>query len=218
MHTSEHSPHDFDAAYLGTPPWDTGRPQTAFRELADAGELRGRVLDVGCGTGEHALLAAALGLEATGVDASPRAIHLAKAKADERGLSVRFVVWDALQLAALGERFDTVLDSGLYHVFDDTARVRYVESLAFALPPGGRYFMLCFSDRQPGEWGPRRVTEDDIRASFGDGWRIESIVRTTLDLTIDPRGAQGWLAAIRRVQPGSRTASTAFGERTEVCG
>jgi SAM-dependent methyltransferase len=197
-HMHERGPHDFDAAYVGTPPWDIGRPQTAFRELADAGKLHGRVLDVGCGTGEHALMAAALGLEATGVDSSLRAITMARAKAEDRGLSVRFVVWDALQLAALGERFDTVLDCGLYHVFDDTARVRYVESLASAMPPGSRYFMLCFSERQPGEWGPRRVTEDDIRASFSDSWRIESIVRRTLDLTIDPRGAEGWLAAITR--------------------
>jgi SAM-dependent methyltransferase len=197
-HMHERGPHDFDAAYVGTPPWDIGRPQTAFRELADAGKLHGRVLDVGCGTGEHALMAAALGLEATGVDTSLRAITMARAKAEDRGLSVRFVVWDALQFAALGERFDTVLDCGLYHVFDDTARVRYVESLASAMPPGSRYFMLCFSERQPGEWGPRRVTEDDIRASFSDSWRIESIVRRTLDLTIDPRGAEGWLAAITR--------------------
>jgi SAM-dependent methyltransferase len=197
-HMHERGPHDFDAAYVGTPPWDIGRPQTAFRELADAGKLHGRVLDVGCGTGEHALMAAALGLEATGVDSSLRAITMARAKAEDRGLSVRFVVWDALQLAALGERFDTVLDCGLYHVFDDTARVRYVESLASAMPPGSRYFMLCFSERQPGEWGPRRVTEDDIRASFSDSWRIESTVRRTLDLTIDPPGAEGWLAAITR--------------------
>jgi SAM-dependent methyltransferase len=198
MHASERGPHDFDAMYVGTPPWDIGRPQTAFRDLANAGKLHGRVLDVGCGTGEHALMAAARGLDATGVDASPRAIHLAKAKAEDRGLSVRFVVWDALQLAALGERFDTVLDSGLYHVFDDAARVRYVESLASALPPGSRYFMLCFSERQPGEWGPRRVTEDDIRASFRVGWHIDSLVRTSMDITIDPQRAEGWLAAITR--------------------
>jgi hypothetical protein len=46
--------------------------------------------------------------------------------------------------------------------------------------------MLCFSDRQPGFVGPRRVTEDEIRASFRDGWRTDSIVRETMDITIDP--------------------------------
>jgi 2-polyprenyl-3-methyl-5-hydroxy-6-metoxy-1,4-benzoquinol methylase len=122
MDASGHNPRDFDALYVGTPPWDIGRPQTAFLEVAQAGELHGRVLDAGCGTGEHALMAAALRLDATGVDTSSRAIEMAKAKAEERGLSVRFLVWDALQLAALGEHFDTVLDSGLYHVFDDAER------------------------------------------------------------------------------------------------
>src|SRR5215470_149644 len=150
-HTNVREAEDFDSIYRrGVPPWDIGRPQPAFAELAERGLLAGRVLDVGCGTGEHALMAAALGLEATGVDTSLRAITMARAKAEERGLSVRFLVWDALQLAALGERFDTVLDSGLYHVFDDAARIRYVESLASAMPPGSRYFMLCFSERQPG--------------------------------------------------------------------
>jgi SAM-dependent methyltransferase len=85
-------PPDFDATYVGTPPWDIGRPQAAFLELAQAGELHGRVLDVGCGTGEHALMAARLGFDATGVDSSPRAINIATAKAEERGLSIRFLV------------------------------------------------------------------------------------------------------------------------------
>ena len=36
--------------------------------------------------------------------------------------------------------------------------------------------MLCFSELQPGDWGPRRVTEEEIRASFADrGWRVDSI-------------------------------------------
>jgi 2-polyprenyl-3-methyl-5-hydroxy-6-metoxy-1,4-benzoquinol methylase len=68
----------FDALYAGTPPWDIGRPQPAFLELAEAETLRGRVLDVGCGTGEHALMAAGLGLDATGIDSAPTAIAIAQ--------------------------------------------------------------------------------------------------------------------------------------------
>src|SRR5436190_18213935 len=98
---------DFDASYAaGTPPWDIGRPQAAFRELADHGKLTGRVLDVGCGTGEHALMAATAGLDATGVDAAPTAITMARRKADERGIPARFMTGDALALADLGESFD----------------------------------------------------------------------------------------------------------------
>jgi 2-polyprenyl-3-methyl-5-hydroxy-6-metoxy-1,4-benzoquinol methylase len=68
------------------------------------------VLDVGCGTGEHALMAAALGLDATGVDLARSALHTAEHKARDRGLTARFLLWDARKLAELGERFDTVLD------------------------------------------------------------------------------------------------------------
>jgi len=189
---------DFDALYTGTPPWDIGRPQPAFLGLAEAGAIRGRVLDVGCGTGEHVLMAAGLGLEATGVDAAATAIDVAKRKARDRGLTARFLVWDALRLAALGEHFDTVLDSGLFHVFQDDDRPRFVDGLRAVLRPGGAYLMLCFSDRQPGRWGPRRVTEAEIRASFDDGWRVVAIEPARFDVTIDPNGALAWLATITR--------------------
>ncbi|MGH3367324.1 MAG: class I SAM-dependent methyltransferase, partial [Nocardioidaceae bacterium] len=94
----------------GRPPWDIDRPQQAFRELAERGRLVGRVLDVGCGTGEHALMAAAAGLEATGVDAASTAIKIAREKSSERDLAARLLTWNALELADLGESFDTVLD------------------------------------------------------------------------------------------------------------
>ena len=182
---------DFEAAYRGTPPWDIGRPQPAFLHLAQTGRLQGRVLDVGCGTGEHALLAASLGLEATGLDAAPTAISRAQGKAHERHLAARFVVGDALELAALGERFDTVLDCGLFHVFADAERARFVDSLATVVVPQGHYYLLCFSEQQPGDWGPRRVSQAEIRASFAAGWRVEAIERATLEVTFGA-ARPGW--------------------------
>jgi SAM-dependent methyltransferase len=197
---SQHPPHDFEDIYAaGTPPWDIGRPQAAFDNLATSGKLVGRVLDVGCGTGEHALMAASLGYEAMGVDLSVRAIELAKTKATARGVEVRFMVADALQLVDLGEQFDTVLDCGLFHVLDDTERECYVASVAEVLPPGARYHMLCFSNLQPGDWGPRRVTQDEIRDSLTAGWTIESIEPAVIELTWDPAGALAWqVSATRR--------------------
>jgi 2-polyprenyl-3-methyl-5-hydroxy-6-metoxy-1,4-benzoquinol methylase len=132
----------FDALYSGTPPWDIGRPQAAFVLLAESGGWRGRILDVGCGTGEHVLLAATLGLPATGIDTAPTAIRRAQQKARERDLPARFLVHSALELLALGEQFDTVVDCGLFHIFDDQDRSRFVDSLRFAIPLGGRYSML----------------------------------------------------------------------------
>jgi len=189
----------FDDAYRQTPPWDIGRPQRAFRALADANALHGRVLDVGCGTGEHTLMAASLGFDATGIDGAPRAIDKATAKARERGLGVRFLIGDVLELASLGERWDTVLDCGVFHVFDDDDRVTYVESLAAAIPVGGWYFMLCFSDREPGVAGPRRVSEDEIREAFADGWHVDSIEASVIETNMQERSAQAWLATITRV-------------------
>ena len=192
-------PEHFDESYTGTPPWDIGKPQPVFLALAESGAIRGRVLDAGCGTGEHVLMAAAMGLDATGIDTAAAAIARAEAKARERGLAARFKVWNALELAALGESFDTVLDCGLFHVFGDDDRVAFVASLAAAIPAGGRYFMLCFSDRQPGEFGPRRISQDEIRSSFSEGWRVDGIEPARLDTRMGFEGILGWLARITRV-------------------
>jgi SAM-dependent methyltransferase len=192
----------WDASYTAAalPPWDIGRPQPAFVRLADDGLLRGRVLDAGCGTGENALLAAGRGADAVGVDVAPHAIERARGKAAERGLGARFEVADALRLADLGLTFDTVIDSGLFHVFDDDDRARYVASLAEVLRDGGLCYLMCFSDRQPGEFGPRRVSQDELRAAFEGGWRIASIAADTFEINplLGHTSAQAWLATIER--------------------
>jgi cyclopropane fatty-acyl-phospholipid synthase-like methyltransferase len=191
----------FSAMYeAGPPPWDIGRPQPSFLELAEHGVLTGRVLDVGCGTGEHALMAAARGLDATGIDAVPLAISLAQRKARDRGLTARFLVWDALKLPDLGEQFDTVLDSGLFHVFDDEDRARFVAALHAVMSAGSRYYLLCFSDRQPGTFGPRRVSRSEISHAFAPpDWRIDAIDAVTMDTNMDAIGVHAWRASISRL-------------------
>ena len=197
------TPQNWDASYgsdAEPPPWDIGRPQAAFERLAGRGLLTGRLLDAGCGTGEHVLLAAARGADATGVDISPRAIARARAKAAERAVQASFEVADVLELGQLGMTFDTVIDSGVFHVFDDADRARYVTSLASALRPSGRCYLACFSDRQPGEWGPRRVSQDELRAAFGDGWSVISIEADTFEVNpgMPTPTVQAWLATIQR--------------------
>jgi cyclopropane fatty-acyl-phospholipid synthase-like methyltransferase len=194
----------WDASYTASKPapWDIGRPQPAFVRLAERGLLSGQLLDSGCGTGEQTLLAASHGADAIGVDVSVHAIELAQAKAAERGLTARFEVADALRLGDLGLMFDVVIDSGVFHVFDDKDRVKYVASLASVLRDGGYCHLLCFSDRQPGTLGPRRVRQDELRAAFSDGWRIVSIEAATFELNESGLGislAQAWLADIQRV-------------------
>jgi len=194
----------WDASYTASKPapWDIGRPQPAFVRLVEGGLLSGRLLDAGCGTGEQTLLSASHGADAMGIDVSVRAIELARGKAAERGLTARFEVADALRLGDLGLMFDVVLDSGVFHVFDDKDRVRYVASLASVLRDGGYCHLLCFSDRQPGTLGPRRVRQDELRAAFSDGWRIVSVEAATFELNESGLGillAQAWLAAIQRV-------------------
>jgi SAM-dependent methyltransferase len=194
----------WDDAYTGRvpAPWDIGQPQPTFVRLAQQGLLTGRLLDAGCGTGEQTLLAASSGADALGVDVSPLAIERARGKAAARGVKARFEVADALSLGDLGQSFDTILDSGLFHVFDDGNRARYVTSLASVLRPGGRLYLMCFSDRQPGTFGPRRVSQDELRAAFSDGWTIVAIQADAFEVNrgfFDGATTQAWLATVSRV-------------------
>ena len=151
----------FEEFYAGPAPWDIDKPQKPF--VAVANLVTSPVLDAGCGTGEHALFFAAHGHRVTGVDFVPEAIRRARRKAAERGLSVRFQVKDALTLGDWGEQFASVIDSGLFHVFSDDDRHRYVQGLARVVEPDGRLFLMCFSDEEPGEEGPRHLTPGVVR-------------------------------------------------------
>lgn len=188
----------FTLAYRGQPPWDIGRAQGAFRCLVEAREIEGKVLDAGCGTGENALYLAAEGRDVVGVDTAAVAIRRATAKARRRALHARFAVHDALRLDELGESFDSVIDSGLFHTFDDDERVRFRDALAAVLRPGGRYYMLCFSQHESGTDGPRRVTQAEIRGVFDvEPFAVLRIDPALLE-TRDGGSRRAWLAVVER--------------------
>ncbi|AEI62996.1 class I SAM-dependent methyltransferase [Corallococcus macrosporus] len=182
----------FRSAYLLGAPWDIGRPQRAFVELWEAGALSGEVLDVGCGFAENALFLAERGLRVCGVDMMEPAIQRARETAWLRRLDVDLRVGNALELATLGRRFDTVIDSALLHVFEPGDRPAFAASLASVLRPGGHYHALYFRD------GPRAVPPDALSAAFGEGWRVKSLREAHYEQT-DPEGALAWLATLERV-------------------
>jgi len=188
----------FHQVYEGKAPWDIGRPQPAFVKLADTGKIKGSVLDVGSGTGDNALLFAEHGHYVLGIDMAPTAVEIARKKAASRGLDAAFRVADALELQQLERTFDTVLDSGLFHIFSNEERLLYVTSLVHVTRPGGFYYLLCFSDLEPQNGGPRRIRQDEIREAFSSGWTVQSIQEERFEDNLRENGARAWLAAIKR--------------------
>lgn len=170
------APLDGGAGSQSRPPWDIGEPQPVLVEVEAEGLIRGSVLDVGCGLGDNAIFLAERGHRVTGVDFSPTAIERARGRAAERGADVEFAVADATRLDGFDGRFDTVVDSALFHCFDPGQRAAYLDALRRVCAPGGTVHMFCCVDA--GEVRipvPHPVTEAALRDGFATGWRLAEL-------------------------------------------
>ena len=186
----------------GKPPslsLDLGRPQRAIYDLVQASAFAGETLDVGCASGEHALMLAAHGLRATGVDDAPAALLRAQKKARERGLAVDFHTLDLLRLPALGRTFDGAIDVGTLHRFAPGERAAYARSLRGVLRAGARLHVLVFGEHEVGHGGPARITQAELRGAFADGFSVDGIVASRFESLIFPGGAHAWLATLTRL-------------------
>lgn len=200
----------FDSVYeSGTAPWLIGEPQPAVVDLERDGWIRGEVLDPGCGAGEHTILLTRLGYSVLGVDFSRHAVATARANAAAQGVDARFEVADALHLGDT-PRFDTIVDSALFHIFDPADRAAYVRGLHAVCQPGGHVHVLALSDAGP-RVGPQ-VSETVPREAFGDGWVLEDLRPSRYRIVANaehgallgvPAGqradAAAWLARVRRI-------------------
>jgi SAM-dependent methyltransferase len=195
------TPETFDKLYRGEPtfegepkpagvPWDIRQAQPRLMELEALGGITGEVLDIGCGLGYNAIYLASRGHSVTGLDGSPAAIEQARDRAAQAGVlnptagsaGVTFDVADATNLTGYEGRFDTVVDSALYHCLDDEGRQAYAASLYRATRPGARWHLYCFSEGNiNGLVAPLgSVPESNIRDTLtANGWRIDFLGPTT---------------------------------------
>ena len=176
---------EFETAYRGQsavlghgarPPWSIGEPQPELAALIEAGRFHGEVLDVGCGEAAISLYLAERGYRTVGLDLSPTAIELARGEAERRRLTnVSFEVADISSLTGYDGRFDTIVDSTLFHSIPVEAREGYQQSIARAAAPGASYFVLVFDKAAMPNGPANAVTADELAEVVAKHWVIDEI-------------------------------------------
>jgi SAM-dependent methyltransferase len=135
--------------------WGAGTYELTARQLAPAAEravevaevLPGdRVLDVACGTGNAALLAAMRGARVTGVDLAPRLLDVAAGRARAAGVEVDWRTADATALPFEDDAFDVVLS--VFGVIFAPAEAAAAE-LVRVTAPGGRIVLATWTSEGP---------------------------------------------------------------------
>jgi SAM-dependent methyltransferase len=206
-----------EAAELGfgtKPPWSIGEPQPEIAALIEQGKVNGDVLDVGCGEAAVDLYLAERGFTTVGLDLSPTAIELATAEAAKRGLTnASFEVADISAFTGYDGRFNTIVDSTLFHSIPVELREGYQQSIVRAAAPGASYFVLVF-DRAGLPNGPANpVTEDELRAVVSKYWTIDEIrparIHANLPDVVELEGLPMPFAELRD-EPNGRKSVPAF--------
>jgi SAM-dependent methyltransferase len=168
-----------EGGFEGQPPWNIGEPQPELAALIAQGNIRSDVLDAGCGHAELSLALAADGHTVVGIELTPTAVAAAREAAEDRGLpNATFVQDDITTFTGFDGRFNTIIDSTLFHSLPIEGRDGYQQSAYQSAAPGASYYVLVFAKGAfPAELEqkPNEVTEDELRAAVGKYWEIDEI-------------------------------------------
>ena len=170
----------YDLAYRRfTMPWEDQPPGQELVELVESGRVEPcPAIDLGCGTGRHAIYLAQHGFEVTAVDFSSAAIEKARAKAEGAGVKVDFVVDDLTDLRQVEGTFDFLVDYGSLEELIGRARDRYVNSL-LKLTKEGSLFLFVHHQWASPWWvrlNPFAVRPGEVERRFGSHFHIQAIV------------------------------------------
>lgn len=161
-------------------PWNLSEPPPLLTEIVETKKIKPcKAVDLGCGVGNYAIWLASKGFEVTGIDLSPQAIKHAMILAASKEVSCHFVVADLLgDLKKYYSSFDLAYDwEVLHHIFPED-RERYLQNVRNLLRSNGRYFSICFSEKDPGFGGAGKYrktplgttlyfsSEDELRKLF----------------------------------------------------
>jgi SAM-dependent methyltransferase len=162
---------------LGLAPWER-RPVSATWERIIQGPpalLPGRALDVGCGSGRDAVYLAKRGWQVTAVDLVPAAIAKARERAAREGADVEWITGDVSDLPGLGLKpgYTLLYDFGCVQGLSDAARRGAAAGMTALAAPGATLLVVAFA---PGRRVllPRGMSEEDVSALFGGGWKLEA--------------------------------------------
>jgi SAM-dependent methyltransferase len=213
---------DWNARYVsGDVPWDSGHPSTELRRVVEeTDELpRGRLLELGCGTGTNAVYLAQNGFQVTAVDGSSEAIaranaRLESAQFDQRKSSVVFHCANVVDLpAALSdvepnqphvEPFDVLFDRGCYHCVRRADLPGFQSMLDRVTRSGTLFLLFAGNAKETREGrGPPTVGEPELRAELGGTFDFVRLTEFRFDETGDGETGDGsrplaWSVLLRR--------------------
>jgi SAM-dependent methyltransferase len=195
-------PARWDERYeKGQSPWDTGRPSSELvRVVAEVPVAPCRAVELGCGTGSNAVWLAQQGFDVAAVDISPRAVEMARRRAEAAGVRVSVLVADLTRPPPeLAGPFDFLFDRGCYHVVRREGVTAYPEALRRLTRPGSLGLVLTGNAREPHNPGPPVVTEAEIRAELGGVCEVVEL----REIRFDQAGESGerylgWSCLLRR--------------------